>query len=389
MTIVAAGGGSGGHVTPSLAVLHELKRHDPNLTAYFITDRGYAHQAASVMAKAPFPIKMKRIFAGKLRRYYNVAWWRQLFDFKTIAKNIRDLFLVGVGFLQSLLFLRRVKPDVVFAKGGFVCLPVGLAAKVLGIPLVIHDSDAQPGLTNKLLAKYATVIGTGAPVELYPYPKGRTHYVGIPVDRAFRVLTPKEQQQCKAKLGLHDTKKPLLVVTGGGLGARNLNRAVVTIANQLLEHVAILHLTGQANYQETLQAAPEHIDYIIKPFVPGLESVLGAADVVVTRAGATAMAELAAMEKAVVLVPHPHLAGGHQLKNAQMYEKLGAAIVLQEEEIILDQRKLLRQLLKLIGDPTERISLGKRLRVFSKPHAALDMAALIAEAACTKQTRVQ
>lgn len=384
MTIIAVGGGSGGHITPSLAVLQELRRHDPKLKTYFVTDRAFWHQANSLIDKAPFEIISKRIFAGKLRRYHNVSIVRQLFDVKTTLKNISDLFLVAVGIMQSLILLLRVRPDVVFTKGGFVCLPVGLAARLLRIPLVIHDSDAHPGLTNRLLAPHATVIGTGAPIEYYPYPKGRTHYVGIPVSRDFRPVTPKQQEHLKAQLGLHDVKKPLLVVVGGGLGARNINRAVVSVAGQLANYVAVVHFTGRAHFKETLQLAPEHIDYIIKPFTPGLADVLGAADVVITRAGATTMAELGAMAKPVIIVPQPHLPGGHQLKNAEIYERAGAAIVLQEEEIILDQRKLVRAITTLVKDGARRELLGKKLGRLARPDAALDMAALIAEAACTK-----
>jgi len=287
-------------------------------------------------------------------------------------------------FLQSLRFLHKVKPDVVFTKGGFVCLPVGLAAKVLHIPLVIHDSDAHPGLTNRILAKYATLIGTGAPVELYPYPQGRTHYVGIPVEREYHVCTSVQQQKYKAKLGLHDTKKPLLVVTGGGLGSRTINRAVATVASQILDKVAILHITGSDGYQETVAAAPEHIDYLIKPFIPGLAVALGAADIVITRAGATSLAELAALAKPVIIIPSPYLASGHQLKNAELYQKAGAAVVLDEQKLTLDHRLLTRVVLALAASAEKRAQLGRKLHTFAKPDAALDMAALIAEAAATK-----
>jgi UDP-N-acetylglucosamine--N-acetylmuramyl-(pentapeptide) pyrophosphoryl-undecaprenol N-acetylglucosamine transferase len=384
MRIVSAGGGSGGHVTPALAVLCELYRQDPDVAAYFITDRKFAAAASDIMAKAPFEVRIKRIYAGKLRRYHKVGFFRQLFDLPTVARNVRDVFLVGIGLLQSLRFLRRVKPDVVFTKGGFVCLPVGLAARLLNIPLVIHDSDAHPGLTNRMLAKYATVIGTGAPTENYNYPEGRTHYVGIPVDRAFSPVSAAAQQKLKAELGLHDVKKPLLVVTGGGLGARNINRAIATISSQLLDTVAILHLTGAANYQETVAAAPEHIDYIIKPFLPGLKTALGAADIVVTRAGATSLAELAGLAKPTIIIPNAVLPNGHQVKNAEVYAKAGAAVVLEEEKVKLDHRKLTRVILALASSGEKRAILGRKIHSFAKPDAALDMAALIAEAAAAK-----
>jgi UDP-N-acetylglucosamine--N-acetylmuramyl-(pentapeptide) pyrophosphoryl-undecaprenol N-acetylglucosamine transferase len=384
MKIVSAGGGSGGHVTPALAVLSELYRQDPNMAAYFITDRKFVHAASSIMAKAPFEVRIKRIYAGKLRRYYGVSLWRQLINAPMVLRNLRDFFLVGLGFLQSCKFLLKVKPDVVFTKGGFVCLPVGLAARALKIPLVIHDSDAHPGLTNRLLAKYAAVIGTGAPIENYPYPSGRMHYVGIPIGREFSPLTPQQQQVCKAEIGLHDTKKPLLVVTGGGQGARNINRAVAAVANQLLDSVAILHLTGTANYQETLTTAPEHIDYIIKPFLPGLSTALGAADIVITRAGATSLAELAGLAKPTIIIPHPHLTNGHQIKNAAVYANAGAAVVLDEKKLTLDHRKLTRIVLALAQSPEKRAQLSRNIHAFAKKDAALDMAALIAEAAAAK-----
>ncbi len=303
----------------------------------------------------------------------------------TVFKNIRDVFLVGIGLVQSLIFLARTKPDGVFTKGGFVCLPVGLAAKMLKIPLIIHDSDAHPGLTNRILAPYAVLIGTGAPIENYPYPAGRTHYVGIPVSRAFRPLTAKQQQQCKAELKLHDTKKPLLVVTGGGLGARNINRAILAIAPQLLDKVAILHITGQANYTAVLEAAPDHVDYLVEPFLPSMLIPFGAADVVVTRAGGTTLFELAAMAKPIVIVPSPYLTGGHQLKNAEVYAKANAAVVVQEEDMILDQRVLLKTLIELFTNTAKRHQIAQNLHAMAKPDAAIDMAALIVEAVCAKQ----
>lgn len=313
--------------------------------------------------------------------------WRHIIDVGLILQNIGDLFLVGLGFLQSLLFLWRVKPDVVFTKGGFVCVPVGLAARVLGIPLVLHDSDAHPGLANRVLSRFAAAIATGAPAENYPYPKNKMRYIGIPVDKAYRPLTEKEQQKCKDLLDLPDTKKPLLVVTGGGLGARNLNHALISIAPQLLESMAILHVTGQATYHASLEQALQHANYIIKPFLPSMAVAFGAADVVITRAGATAMSELAAAAKAVIIVPNPLLTAGHQLKNAEVYKKAGAAIVLNEEELILNPLKLKQAVVQLIADVPKRRALGKALHTFAKPDAAIDMASLIVQIAATHKRR--
>lgn len=346
-----------------------------------MTDSKFGRQAEEIMGHSGLNVTVKQIHAGKFRRYHRVSVWRQLADLPTLWKNARDFFVTLVGFAQSLWLLFRLKPDVVFTKGGFVCVPLGLAAKVLDIPLVIHDSDAHPGLANRILSRWATTIATGSPVEHYPYPKDKTHYVGIPVDSAFTPVSEAEQRKLKADLGFHDLNKPLIVVTGGGLGARTINRAVVSIAPQLVDHAALYHITGTATYDEVLRHAPELIDYQIVPFVStGMAPVMGAADIVVSRVGATTMQELAALAKAVVMVPNPYLTGGHQLKNARVYEEADAAVTVDEEELEKNPLVLRRALEDLLSDAAYRQELGKALHKFSKPDAALDMAALIVEA---------
>ena len=231
MKILAVGGGSGGHVTPVVAVLREFKKRDESVEIRFWCDRKFAPQARSIMWHFDDSIPVETVFSGKLRRYNDLPLWRQLLrPVSIVLPNIRDAFLIGLGFLQSLIKLRSWRPDVVFTKGGFVCLPVGMAAKVLGIPLVIHDSDAHPGLTNRVLSRWATRIGTGAPLKFYPYPKTISRYVGIPVNEEFKPFTPADRQKLKQKLGF-DPKRPLVVVTGGGLGARRINDAVLALAH--------------------------------------------------------------------------------------------------------------------------------------------------------------
>ena len=342
------------------------------------------------MKHSGLEVAVQQIHAGKLRRYHRVSVWRQLTDLPTLFKNIRDVFITLVGFFQSLLLLARFKPDVVFTKGGFVCVPLGLAARLLGIPLVIHDSDAHPGLANRILSRWAQTIATGSPVEHYPYPPEKMHYVGIPVDPSFVPVSEAKQRELKAELGFHDLNKPLIVVTGGGLGALNINRAVVSIAPQLVEHASIYHITGTATYDEVMSHAPELIDYQIVPFVStGMAPVLGAADIVVSRVGATTMQELAALAKPVVMVPNPYLTGGHQLKNALVYEETDAAVTVDEEELEKNPLVLRRALEDLLGDAERRKQLGKALHAFARPDAALDMATLIVDAATLREQEPQ
>lgn len=338
------------------------------------------------MKKAAVPVKVKRILAGKFRRYNGIHWLQQVAHLPTTLRNIRDILYTGIGLLQSLFFLLRVRPNVVFAKGGYVCLPVGIAAHWLRIPLVLHDSDAHPGLTNRLLARYAVSIATGSPTENYAYPKERTHYVGIPVDASFHPITkPQEKAALKAGLGFKDPKKPLIAVTGGGLGARNVNRAITTIAPQLLPQAAILHVAGEYTYEETKAAAVKHPDYIVKPFIStGMAEVFGAADIVVTRAGATALQELAAMAKPIILIPNPLLTGGHQLKNASIYEAAHAALVVDENKMVVNPLYLKKAIELLLKNPQKTKEMARRLHAFARPNAAVDVAALVAEAAAAR-----
>lgn len=335
------------------------------------------------MAHADVPVAVYVIAAGKLRRYHGVSWWKQLLDIPTTLANLRDLFFITAGFFQSLWLLIAWRPDVVFTKGGFVCLPVGVAAHVLRIPLVIHDSDAHPGLTNRVLARWATFIATGAPLDNYNYPAVRSRYVGIPVDTAFKPYTTDQQKEAKAGLGLVDIARPLVVVTGGGLGAQRINDATTRIGQQLADAgVSVYHVTGQGQFANVSLHAPHSVHYQAVPFVAKrMYDVLGAADVVVTRAGATTLLELAALAKPVIIIPNPLLTGGHQLKNAAVYAEADAAVVLDEAALVDDPQPLYAAITELVNAPERAAQMGARLQAFAKPDAAGDVARLITKAA--------
>lgn len=381
MRVLSVGGGSGGHVTPVLAVLHELRRLDPQAEALFVCDKKFVRQARLLME--PAGIDVRTVASGKLRRYHGVAWWKQLLDLPTTLQNLRDSVLVAIGAIQSVWLLRSWKPDVVFAKGGFVSLPVGFAAHMLKIPLVIHDSDAHPGLTNRVLSRWASQIATGAPLENYTYPKDRTHYVGIPIDRDFRPFTKDERKKARTALGFPDIARPLVVVTGGGLGARCINEAIVRIAPGLIEAgMSILHISGAGEFKRIERVAPESVHYHLVPFVSeGMSQALGAADVVVTRAGATTLLELAALHQAVIIVPNAQLTGGHQVKNAAVYANVGAAEVVDEMRFVANPDELKELILAIATDEQRQKKLGDALAAFAKPDAALDTAQLVVTAA--------
>ena len=297
-------------------------------------------------------IPVQTILSGKLRRYHNLPLWRQLLrPVSIVLPNIRDALLVILGFFQSLIRLIFWRPDVVFTKGGFVCLPVGMAARVLRIPLVIHDSDAHPGLTNRILAKWASAIATGAPLKHYPYPESISRYVGIPIATEFAPFTDQQRTEAKRTLGL-DPNRPLVVVTGGGLGAKRINDAVATSLDQLLPAASVILISGAGQYDE-LRATTPHDDprFQLYSFVSkDMALMLGAADLVVTRAGATTILELAALAKPTLLIPNGYLTGGHQLKNAAAYAENGAVEVLEEAVIQDSPTVFASTILALLAD---------------------------------------
>ncbi len=323
------------------------------------------------------------VVSGKLRRYANLTWRDHVRHiFKTYLRNVWDMVKVGVGFLQSLIKFAFWRPDVVFAKGGFVCLPVGLAAKIWRIPLVIHDSDSHPGLTNRILAKYATAIGTGSPTKYYPsYPKSRTKFVGIPVRSDFRKLSIDEKKRAKKQFGF-DSEKPLVLSMGGGLGAAAINDAMMNIAPLVCKNgVQILHVTGQKDFVRISGMIPQINGYKIEMFISDdVAKIMGAADVVVTRAGATTLAELAALGSAAILIPSPYLAGDHQTQNAKIYVEADAALMVDERSLG-DGQTLFDAVMKVLGDDDLRKTLGENLYTFARPNALDDMATMITEAA--------
>lgn len=333
------------------------------------------------MAAFDETIPVHTILAGKFRRYHHLTVWQQLTWPSLVAKNLRDAFLVGFGFIQSLVKLMVWRPDVVFTKGGYVCLPVGMAAKVLGIPLVIHDSDAHPGLTNRVLSRWATSIATGAPLEHYPYPKRISHYVGIPISGEFRPQTAAEQRAAKREWGI-DPKRRLMVVTGGGLGAKRINDVVALTLRSLQQQAAVVLVAGAGQYDELRSLLPPDSEHFqLYPFVTNMHSLLAAADVVVARAGATTILELAALQKPTILIPNAKLTGGHQLKNAAVYDQAEAVMVLNEEAMVEKPHLLAECVQSLLDNPKYSVEMAERFHAFAKPDAAKDVARLILKAA--------
>src|SRR5688500_6850711 len=243
MTIVVTGGGSGGHITPLLAVAHELKKQRQDIRIIYIGQKGDSLSDIPAQDKSVDEVRLVR--AGKLRRYHGEGL-KQLLDIKTMAKNIRDMVFVVIGLWQSLWLLRELKPAVSFVLGGFVGVPVGLSAALLRIPYITHDSDALPGLANRIIAPWAKMHTVALPKEIYSYPANKTVMVGVPLAHHYKPFNKQEAQAARRQTGIDPAGK-LLFVTGGGGGEQRLNHAVAVCVPALLERypdLTIVQLAG-------------------------------------------------------------------------------------------------------------------------------------------------
>lgn len=362
-----------------MAVAHEIKQLQPE------TKLAYIGQAGDSLSDIPTASKdidaVHTVQAGKFRRYHGEGL-KQLLDYKTMSLNIRDAYRVLRGCWQSYKLLKSIKPDCIFIKGGFVGVPVGLAAAWLRIPYVTHDSDAIPGLANRVIARWATLHTVALPKEIYAYPAEKTLTVGVPVHANFTQVDAAGQAHYKHELKL-DRFSKILLVTGGGLGAQRLNDAMANIALKLLTDfpdLAIIQSVGRNNEAAILERYRHILNQeqqsrvAVQGYMPDLYRFSGAADVIVTRAGATTLAEFAIQHKACVVVPNPILTGGHQLKNAEYLAEQGAIEIVHEGALAYD---LYPVLTKMLHDTELTKNLGAKLAGFAVPDAARQLAMVL------------
>ncbi len=362
-------------------MLKELYAKAPDADIRVWSDRKFFSRTQEAMAEVGHSVRVQRVASGKIRRYHSLSIWRQLLRVRTIVlPNVIDMVKMLAGIIQSSWRFLWWRPDVIFCKGGFVSVPVGLAARLFRIPVVLHDSDTHPGLANRVLSRWASAIGTGASLDHYNYPAAKAKHVGIPIKEVFRDYSNSERQAFKQQLGF-SAEYPLLVVTGGGLGAQAINNGIADSLDKLLETTSVLLLSGDGQYKELAERLASYKDssrfqlhaFLGKEMLPALAS----ADAVVARAGATTLLELAALGTPTILIPSPYLVGGHQLTNAAMYEKNGAALVVDELKMTDDTSVLTDAIIGLLADEGRRQSMSKAIKKMAFPDAARDMADMI------------
>lgn len=307
--IILTGGGTAGHVTPNLALLPSLKE-----AGYSIRYIGsYKGIERNLIEAAQIPYD--GISSGKLRRYFDV-------------KNFSDPFRVLKGYQEALKILKKHKPDVVFSKGGFVAVPVVLAAKHYKIPTIIHESDMTPGLANKICIPYAKNVCCNFPETLKYLPESKAVLTGSPIRKE---LLSGDRLSGLQYTGL-STKLPVLLIIGGSLGSITVNASIRAILPKLLEQFQVIHLCGKGNLDESLIGTYGYVqyEYVDAP----LKHLFAAADLVISRAGANSICELLALKKPNILIPLSAAASrGDQILNADSFSSQGFSTVIKEEEL--------------------------------------------------------
>lgn len=307
--LLLTGGGTAGHVTPNIAMLPLLREQGYDIS--YIGSYNGIEKKLITEQNVPY----YGISTGKLRRYFDL-------------KNLTDPFRVIKGCFEARKLIRTIKPDVVFSKGGFVSVPVVLAAHREHIPVIIHESDMTPGLANKICIPYANKVCCNFPETVAMIPDGKGRLTGTPI----RAELSQGDRQTGLDLCHFTSNKPVIMVIGGSLGAQHVNEAIRSILPSLLERFQVVHLCGKGKVDESFYSTTGYyqFDYIDKE----LKDLFAAADIVVSRAGANAIFELLSLNKPNLLIPLPAGASrGDQILNAQSFKKQGFSMVLPEEEL--------------------------------------------------------
>lgn len=307
--IVLTGGGTAGHVTPNIALIEKLRSEGYDISyigSYDGIEKGLIEKIG---------ILYYGISSGKLRRYLS-------------AKNVSDIFRVIKGMREAKKLMKKLKPDVVFSKGGFVSVPVVYAAKSCKVPAIIHESDMTPGLANRLCIKKAARVCYNFPETIKYLPAGKAVHTGTPLRRE---LFAGSREKGLEFTGF-DGSKPVLLIVGGSTGALRVNEAIWSILDTLLEKFDIIHLCGKGKKKAELDGRAGYVQY--EYISEELKDLFALADVVVSRAGANAVCELLALRKPTVLVPLSAAASrGDQILNAESFERAGYSFLLREENL--------------------------------------------------------
>lgn len=358
MRVLIAAGGTAGHVNPALAIAKEIEKHCPGAEIHFAgRKKGMEY---GLVTKAGYPF-----------HHIEVNGIQRKLTLRNVARNVKAMYHLALSAPCAAAILRKVQPDLVIGAGGYVSGPVVQTAAKKGILTAIHEQNAFPGITNKILAKSVDLVFAAMPdaVErLGPAAKGKTFVVGNPVREA---MWNTDRTAARKALGAKDGQ--IVVVSfGGSLGAQRLNEAVAELAVWELKERDFLHIhaTGSIEKKDFAVLAKKlKIDndarFQIREYIEDMPSMLAAADLVISRAGALTLAEISAVGRAAVLIPSPNVAENHQYYNAMQLEKLGAARVLEEKN--LGQGALQKTVDEITQSQASLMEMGAKARALAQP----------------------
>lgn len=364
--IAFCGGGTGGHLFPLIAVARELKRlhsHD-DLKLYYFGPKDEFGRILLLQEN----FKIKNIAAAKIRRYFSF-------------QNISDMiFKLPLGFIQSFFLLLFIRPRLVFSKGGPGAVPVCFCAKLLVMPVFLHESDIIPGLSNRVTSGWAKKTFISFDKTEY-FDLSKTILTGHPI---LKELLEGNRQSAKETFNL-SLEKPVILFVGGSQGAGPLNDFVALILNDILKKYEIIHSCGKNNYREARIAAEMTVDENLKKYYHlceflnevELKHVYAAADLIISRAGAGSVFEIAALGKPSILIPLPTSAANHQAKNAYYYAQTGAALIIEQEN--LTPNFFIEKINQLFSRPDMMKKMKEAALKFAKPLAAKAIAREILE----------
>ncbi|GCE04309.1 undecaprenyldiphospho-muramoylpentapeptide beta-N- acetylglucosaminyltransferase [Dictyobacter aurantiacus] len=363
MRILISGGGTGGHIYPALAVATHLRNIYNAEILYLGSDDGLETQ---LVPAAGF--RMATIKAGKLQRYVSV-------------KTVKGIARVPIGMVQAVGIVRKFRPDATFTSGGYVAVPAGLASRLNGVPLLLHQQDVPPNLSNKLIGPLADRISIAFADSQQYFPADKTLLLGNPIRQEILDVRQVSVQQARIQLGL-SPDLPLILVTGGSQGARHLNQVVARALPELLQFCQVLQISGQKLLTETQSLSESTIAgldselkqrYRLVPYLTDeMALALRAAELVVCRAGAATLSELAVLEKPSILVPLPPAIGSSpQEANAETFRRAQAAEVIKND--VLKPELLISRVQHIVNSAC-LLDMAQALKSFARPTATSDIA---------------
>jgi UDP-N-acetylglucosamine--N-acetylmuramyl-(pentapeptide) pyrophosphoryl-undecaprenol N-acetylglucosamine transferase len=356
--VIISGGGTGGHVFPAIAIADALKALASDTEILFVGANGKIE-----MEKVPK--------AGYNIEGLNITGFQR----KLSLRNLAFPFKLAVSMLKAVMIIRKFKPEVAVGVGGYASGPILKIANTLGIPTVLQEQNSFAGVTNRILASKASAVCVAYDGLERFFPKDKIKFTGNPVRKD--ILENKiNAQQAKQSLGLNQNKKTVLIF-GGSLGARTINEAVLANADTLIgmDQVNIIWQVGKMYFEEYKNCTlAGHKDIKILPFIENMDVAYSAADIVVCRAGALTISELAILGKAAILIPSPNVAEDHQTVNAMSLVKKGAALLVKDTEA---KEKLVAEIQGLLNDETQKSGLESNILYFARPEAAKEIAAEI------------